>query len=348
MIKTLVKKIFSVFVVLSALLSGSCASLQPGDIPPQSAWEEPQPLRVEMDIDVFQMRLDLLRESKDAAAAGSGSLTVTDGSNTRNDRLVPYHYLGTYIGNGLFLDINGNVVVDIIRLLGFDEAYSFKLSKVKSGALIDAPQEISKAGRTITLNEGGWVDSDIVVQIEDEGLSLKNSMLFPPDKIASVDKRLEYLPSGLFSEFRKATIEQDGDITRGSTGYRVQKKSDDHLDLNGSYEIIRENDKIILQGMGNPIFTIVKSGDRYVFFRSQSYGSWIEKLPDRIRISDNGSITEYVYEIGTRPEKQPSARQQQSEERSQPVKRAKRGRVKTDTRVDRNTSREASPSLQPN
>jgi hypothetical protein len=335
---------FAACALLPAFVWLGCASLQPGDIPPESAWEEPEPLRLEMDADVFLIRLDLLRENKDSA---NSTIIVTDGSYKREERLVPYHYLGSYVGNGLFLDINGNVVVDIIRLFGFDGEYAFKLRKIKDGAL-DVPQDVSRAGRTITINEGGWADSDIVVQIEEGGFSLAVSALFPPDKIAAVEDGLDYLPSGFFSEFRKASIRQDGDITRGSTGYRVERKDENRLDLNGSHEIVRENNTIILKSRGSVILTMVKSANRYVFFHSESYGSWIEKLPDRIRISDRGSVTEYAYEVETRPVKQQPARQNQSEEKVQPVKRAKRGRVKTDKSVERNTSREASSSLPPN
>jgi hypothetical protein len=341
MIKIRVQYVFMVFVLVSALLYGSCATLQPGDIPPESAWEELEPLRLEMDVDVFQIRLDLLRENKDSS---NSSITVSDGSYKRSDRLVPYHYLGSYLGNGLFLDINGNIGVDIIRLLGFDGEYSFKLHRIQEGVL-DAPQEASREGRTIILNEGGWTDSDIVIQMEGDSLSLKTSALFPPDKITLDSELLEFLPSGLFSEFRKAAIRQNGNLTRSSTGCMVEQKDAGRLSLNGSREIIRENNRIILKSMGVPVLTMVKSGNRYVFFRSESYGSWIEKLPDRIRISDNGSITEYAYEIGTRPVKQ---QDQQRENRPQPVKRAKSGRVKTDKSVERNTNREANSSLQPN
>jgi hypothetical protein len=334
-------------MLLPALLLLSCETLQPGDIPPESAWEEPEPLRLEMNVDVFQIRLDLLREVRDTSDSGTATIVISDGSYQRSERLIPYHYLGTYIGNGLFLDINGNVAVDIIRLFGFDEAYSFTLRKIQDGAF-DGPQDASRTGRTITINEGGWADSDIVMQIEDGGFSLKTSSLFPPDKITSEGEKLEYIPSGFFSEFRKASIRQDGNITRASTGYRIEQKDENRLDLNGSHEIIREGNKIIMKGRGRPVFTMVKTENRYVFFRSESYGSWIEKLPDRIRISDNGSITEYAYETESREVKQQPARRNQGEEGAPPAKRAKSGRVKTDKRVDRNTNREASSPLQPN
>jgi hypothetical protein len=332
---------------LLALIFFGCATLQPGDIPDESLWEKPDPLVMEMAVDVIQLRLDLLREK---SAARTSTIVTTDGSYKQPGDFVPHHYLGIYVGGGLFLDINGSVGVDIIRLLGFDGAYAFKLHRTTKGAL-DAPGEVRREGKTITVNEGGWASDDIVIQTTDEGFTMKTSRFFDPDKIVFDENKIEYIPSGLFSNFRGSSIEQDGDITRGSTNYRVERIDENRLNLNGSYEIIREENKIILKGRGDPLAIIVKSGDRYVFFRSESYGSWVEKLGDnKIRISDNGVITEYTYEVETRPVKQPSKPPEAPESRveDQPTSRAKTGREKIEKRMDRKTRREASSPPPPN
>jgi hypothetical protein len=253
--------------------------------------------------------------------------------------------LGTYVGNGIFLDINGNVSVDIIRLLGFDQVYAFKLHRTRKGSL-DAPGEVSREGKTITVNEGSWASQDILIRITDEGFTMKTSRFFDPDKIVFEDGQIEYIPSGFFSNFRASSIQQGENMTRGSTNYRVEQVDENRLNLNGSHEIIREENKIILKGRGSPLATIVKSGDRYVFFRSESYGSWVEKLPGNIiRISDNGVVTEYTYEAEGQPVKQP---RKTGEAETQPTRRAKTGREKTEKRMDKKTRREASSPPPPN
>ncbi|MDR1932875.1 MAG: hypothetical protein LBQ57_08670 [Spirochaetales bacterium] len=337
----IMKKLF--FLMLPALLAG-CATLGPGDIPAQSEWESPEPFTLEMGADVFQLRLDLVREKQTAVAS---TITISDGSYKRRDEFVPYHYLGTYIGNGLFLDINGNITVDIIRLLGFDSVYGFRLHRTERGAL-DAPAEMSREGAKITIDEGNWGSDAIVAEMSGDGFTVKTSSFFSPDKIEDSGDRIDFIPSGLFSEFRTASIVQDDAVTRGSTSYRVEQLDENTLSLNNLYRIIREDDRILLKGRGGTLLmTIVKSGDRYVYFRSDSYGSWIEKLPGVIRISDNGSITEYTYEVDAQPFKQQSPRRQDAEE-DQRSSRAKAGRVKTEKRVERNTRRDASSSLPPN
>jgi hypothetical protein len=330
---------------LLALISSGCATLQPGDIPEESLWEKPEPLVMEMTADVIQLRLDLLREK---SAAQTSTIVTTDGSYKQPGELVPHHYLGTYAGSGLFLDINGSVSVDIIRLLGFDQAYAFKLHRTRKGAL-DAPGEVSRNGKTITVNEGGWVSEDILIQTTDEGFTMKTSRFFDPDKIVFGDDQIKYIPSGFFSGFRASSIQGDRNMTRGSTSYRVERIEENRLGLNGSHEIIREDNKIILRGRGDPLITIVKSKDRYVFFRSESYGSWVEKLPDnRILISDNGAITEYSYEVEGQPVKQPRTTEESGEGETQPTSRKKPGREKTEKRMDRKTRREASSPPPPN
>ncbi|MDR3200471.1 MAG: hypothetical protein LBT68_03330 [Spirochaetales bacterium] len=337
-----------IFLALFPVLLAGCVTLEPGDIPAQSEWEKPEPLTLEISADVIQLRLDLVRTKE---TSNESSVITADGSYKRRGELVPHHYLGTYIGSGIFLDINGNITVDIIRLLGFDAAYGFRFHRTQTGSL-DAPEAVSREAGVIKFNEGGWGSEDIVAEIQDEGFTVKTSRFFSPDKIEIGDNKIEYIPSGLFSEFRKASIQQDGAITRGSTNYRVEQTAENTLILNNEYQIIREEDRILLKGRGGTLLmTIVKSGDRYVYFRSDSYGSWIEKLPDVIRVSDNGSVTEYSYEVDAQPVKQqPSRRQQDGEEgqATQRTRRAKSGRVKTEKSVERNTSRDASSSLPPN
>jgi hypothetical protein len=339
-------KLFLTSGFFLALGCFGCATLQPGDIPEESLWEKPEPLVMEMTADVIQLRLDLLREK---SASKSSTVLTTDGSYKQPGDFIPQHYLGTYVGSGLFLDINGNVGVDIIRLLGFDTAHTFKLHRTRKGSL-DAPSEVSREGTTITVNEGGWASDDIVIEAGKEGFAMKTSRLFPPDKIVFGDKRIEYIPSGFFSNFRTSSIEQDGNMTRGSTNYRVEQIDGNRLNLNSSHEIIREENRIILKGRGAPIAIIVKAGDRYVFFRSESYGSWVEKLPDnKIRISDNGVITEYTYEVEEQPVKPPrKTAEKEKQAKSQPTSRAKTGREKTEKRMDRKTRREANSPPPPN
>jgi hypothetical protein len=333
------------FLILPVILALGCATLQPGDIPAESRWETPKPLNLEISADVYQIRLDLLRERIDARTS---TVIVASGSyKQQSEEFVSQHYLGAYIGNGFFLDVNGNIAIDVIRLLGFDEAYAFKLHRTESGVL-DVPREAEREGKTITLTAGSLIASSVTTRIEEDGYSIKTSDFFSPDKIVFSDNKIEYIPSGLFSMFRTDSIQQEGSLARSSTNFRIEQIDENRLNVNGSCEIIREANKIVLMSRGFPLITMVKSGDRYVFFRSNSYGSWIEKLPDKIRISDNGSITEYSYTVEAQPVKQQPPRRERAEESGQPAKRAKSGRLKTEKRVERNTSRDASSPLPPN
>ena len=349
------KKLFT--LLAAALLACGCASLKKGDIPPESQWEKTQPLTLEMTADIFQVRLDLFREkevnpfSTGASAstqAGSSSVTTVPGTYKSKSDLVPHHYLGTYIGSGLFIDINGNIGVDIIRLFGLDTAKAFKLHRTQKGN-IDAPAEVSRESDTITINDGEWKSDDVVTKIENEGLSIRTSRFFSPDKIVFGKNKIEFIPSGLLSGLRTSYVQQDGDFTRGSTTYRVEMTDENKINLNGAYEIIREENKIIIKSRNNssPLYTIVKTGNRYVFFRSESYGSWIQMTDDaKITISNSGSITEYACEIrGLQLKRADKAEEPAPQKRTS---KAKKGRVKTEKKVDKNTNRDESSPLPPN
>jgi hypothetical protein len=295
------RKILAALLFLCSLGFG-CSTLKPGDIPDQSQWEEPEPLSANIGVDIFQFRLDLLRERRDDTASTTTVLITEEGTYKEKEDFISHHYLGVYVGNGLFIDINGNVGIDIIRLFGLDSLKGFRLRK-SSGNSLYTTEEFRREGNTITIKEGGWGGDEIVCKINDNSFSLRSGDFFSPDEIVQKDQRIDFIPSGLLSAFRKATIRQTGNRIYSSTNYRVEQPESDRINLNSSHEIIREKDRILFTGRGRILMTIVKSGNRYIFFRSKSYGSWVEKLPDKIRIYDQGSLTEYTCE----PDEEPAA-----------------------------------------
>ena len=105
------------------------------------------------------------------------------------------------------------------------------------------------------------------------------------------------------------------------------------LNLNGSHKIIHEGNKIILKGRSATLLTIVKSGDRYVFFSSESYGSWIEKLPDKIVICDRGVMTEYAYEVEAPAAMEPQKTEEKQTATERPAGKRKPGREKIEKRA---------------
>ncbi|MDR2588326.1 MAG: hypothetical protein LBC67_02760 [Spirochaetales bacterium] len=285
-------------LLFAFFLAAGCATLEKGAIPEESLWEEPEPLEAGLATDIFQLRLDLVRERGGAASSSTTStiLVQNDGTYKTEGAYVPHNYLGVYIGNGLFIDINGNIGVDLIRLFGFDRKRSFRLTRTRKGSL-DAAQEYIRDGNSVIIKKGGWGSGELKCTISPEGISLSSSTpFFSPDQIRREEEGLSFVPSGLFSNFRSSSIKEAGGLFHTSTTCSLESLGPDNFNVNSTHEIIREKNKILIRTRARTLFTMVKSGDRYVFFISQSQGSWVEKKGNKLIISDSGSLTEYEFE----------------------------------------------------
>lgn len=280
----------SLFLLLPVLFIG-CATLKPGDIPDPAFRVRPEEPRAELALDFFQFRLDIAR--KKIESEGMAIMVNRDGTYKMLTDDVPHHYLGVYLGNGIFTDLNGNLSVDIVRLLGFDAAPSFRLRRISDGPAEGADEYI-KDGDTLTIRQGS---KKVVVAIEENKVSVTTGRYYAPAEITREDGELRMTPTGMFTEFRKSFLRKSGDMFRASSGYRVERDPSGIILLDGTHSVAREGDSILYRAGGRTLLTMVRSENRYAFFRSDKHGFFIDRLPDRIRIHLSGGVTEYSYTL---------------------------------------------------
>ncbi len=100
------------FICAAFLVLVGCASA-PSTLPDPSRQANPDPVQVKADKEVFGLRVDLYRNESNGAG-------IVD--PTRKD---PWNYAltGVDAGNGLFLDTNGNLAVDLARLYAIEPPF---------------------------------------------------------------------------------------------------------------------------------------------------------------------------------------------------------------------------------
>ncbi|MFH1049423.1 MAG: hypothetical protein V1779_00670 [bacterium] len=76
-----------------------------------------KPLYIEPDIELYNLRIDIIRQTYDDRINDSISET----------KEVPYHKLGFDLGNGMFYDLNDNLSLRIDYLLNIDTKGDFKI-----------------------------------------------------------------------------------------------------------------------------------------------------------------------------------------------------------------------------
>ena len=101
------------FICAAFLVLVGCASA-PSTLPDPSRQTEPDPVQVKAEKEIFGLRVDLYRNER----GGTGTINVSGGLTPAAPIIDPWNYALTGIdaGNGLFLDTNGNLAVDLARL----------------------------------------------------------------------------------------------------------------------------------------------------------------------------------------------------------------------------------------
>src|SRR5208283_5724424 len=101
------------FICAVFLVLVGCASAPP-TLPDPNQQADPDPVQVKADKEVYGLRVDIYRNERH----GTGTVDLSGGMTQSAPVIDAWDYALTGIdaGNGLFLDTNGNLAVDLARL----------------------------------------------------------------------------------------------------------------------------------------------------------------------------------------------------------------------------------------
>jgi hypothetical protein len=175
------------FVFAALLVLAGCAGA-PSVMPDSSRRADPDPMQVKADKEVFGLRVDVYRNESVGIQIASNTVQVSDPSN--------YALTGVDAGNGLFVDTNGNLAVDLARL--YQITPPFHIEETVAGLF---PYKISYLfqGKTFKRSGGG---SDLPDQVatyrgDEVDVSTKSYLGSTDGSIYSDSDGLVYNLSGL-------------------------------------------------------------------------------------------------------------------------------------------------------
>jgi hypothetical protein len=130
-----------VFLIPALALAVSCASLKAEKplLTDPSARQAIAPFSLNLGFDRYMLRLDLRRGTHETMVR-----------NSRNEERTvevqnPYHPVVVDLGNGLILDFNNNLCIDLARAYGLVGLNKFRV-EVEGDLFGDVPSEVSKDG----------------------------------------------------------------------------------------------------------------------------------------------------------------------------------------------------------
>lgn len=252
--------------ILATLLVG-CATIPAGVA--GSTVIVPSPLKLSIGYDLAFVRVDLKRATHLALrfirqpGANGKTKVIPEPIKVEN----PYNYLVATFGNGLVVDYNGNLGIDLLRLYhlnratGYDVVERFNGLFPEGGQVVKSGSRLTRKGIGITIGHLSAVADGDIVQLHGEVFHPRMRIVRKPDSIS-----LE--PAGRHN-LNTTTIEQPSPTlvmfleTGGNTTFR-------QLDANH----IQSSDGLELARVGNHISIVLRSPGgivaSLVFYRTKS------------------------------------------------------------------------------
>jgi hypothetical protein len=268
------------FIPLIILLLNSCSPLNITTIKSLDK-QEFEPIILNADYDLYNLRLDIIRQTEKYEVNDSTEKTVN----------VAYHPVGFNLGNGLFFDLNRNLSLLIPELFHLEKDETFQIKRIKSGLLSEWKETYSRNDDEFIIENAGNIlqkshKTDIVTT--DSSVYMKSGILNSLS-ISYTDSSFTYKTG--FKPYHIHNI-SDGYAIKHLLGEEKYRKEQDTVFLDDRY-IIRNYGNIIeiyanqLFKKEYKLYTIIKSENEIYIYDRNYYGKRISKKDNELIVYHN-------------------------------------------------------------
>jgi len=239
-----------------------------------------QPLVLIPEYDVYDVRIDIIRQTKEEEVNDS----------TTETKKVPYHNIGFYLGNGLFVDLNDNISLLVPKLFNINGNENFTIQQLYYNYLIKSYETYKKTDHTFSVYYNGFIKTNTEIEIENrDSVVLFSEGLFSKYKILKSDSSLTYQ-----SGWNKISIlkSEDGYFYNTLFGKEEYKQINNEIYINKRYIIRSKGDMIEIFSRG--LFTdeilkyrIIKTGNLIYVYTPYYTGLEISKTGNEIEVWKN-------------------------------------------------------------
>jgi hypothetical protein len=278
-------------ILVSALVVlglAGCTTIDPARLADISIRQPTGPLELRPAYDAFMIREDLVR-----ATHSETRTSYTNGRMSTYSVQVPnaYHLLGIELGNGILMDYNNNLFVDLIRFYGMDDASKIHITRTPKGFSLEGSATYVYENGTYRSNDMIiWTERRLGNQVELDWSGIKGK-----DRI-EVSENSVVLTSKILGVdvVKSATLVSATELAvRGFwRDASFTLISPDRIQMERFFEMDRYPDHISIIYKG--IFgitterTFVKTAEGFLFFTPDGFGVEVMKKDNVISVYRNG------------------------------------------------------------
>ncbi len=232
------------------------------------------------DYDICDIRIDLIRQTN--------KKQVND-STTKTEK-VPYHPVGFYLGNGLFLDLNDNLSLLVPKLLHINCDENFTIKQSHPGYIFNSTTTYEKTDSLFITNNDGLIKTNTKkIIINKDSVVFVKEGLFSKYRIIESDSSIRY-QSGLIN----TTIHKnnEGYFYNTLLGKKEYRQIDNEIFIGKKYILRNQGDiiEILVKGLLNSEYLkykIVKSDNRIYVYDRNYRGLEIILTENEINVMEN-------------------------------------------------------------
>lgn len=268
-------------VVTGLFLLGSCTSMDKELLQDPNNLEELEPLNLEAGIEPYDLRIDVKRFTRTEETA-----TLTE-SRTMTLKL-PYTPIGFHIGNGIFVDTNFNVCLDVLKLFGLDTLDDFSIKRTFANPIVKSRHYV-KEGDEFSLTAGSAGNRKLEAEFLDESIEVLRTPGSNYEIVREEDD-LAIVPLGAIKAIETHTISgEDGE-------YRVKKplkkiyvtQTKTGVSFGDYFTAAFEGNLLVLTYLNGEKFKLAKVGGDYYFFDKSYIGFKVEREGNTITVTEKG------------------------------------------------------------
>ena len=247
-----------------------------------------RPLCLIPDYDIYDIRIDLIRQMNEPGINDSAE----------EAEAVPYHPVGFYLGNGLFIDLNDNLSLLVPKLFNINANENFTITYNQQGPISGLKITYKRTGNLFVTESSGLIKARKKEMIES-----KDSALFVKGGLLS---GYEIVKSGgaitYESEFANTTIHKskDGYYYNQLFGEKDYKQINNEVCIGKRYVIRNNGDmiEIMAKGLSNqeyPVYQIIESAHKIYVYNRYHRGLEITRQGDEISVKRNQRNIGFYY-----------------------------------------------------
>jgi len=272
------------------------------EIPPEDQLLKMDQLKIKPGYNYLPLRADIVRREEKTGEETRSCL----GLHFKNDVYEPVDYktIGLDLGNGLFLDSNMNLSLDIAEAAGF---YKMENSTLTCNPDILEGEKfvIKKQGNKVRISEGRiWPDKTDVI-IKENGAIIDEGFFSADKNIVTDDSSVSYKKGGLLGFLKYEKLEKN-EKSFWRTGFTLSVKSKEfaNTDNDGAVNIsgfvFPHSNYIKLKNAGKKIaivingreFSLVRTKDKILFYDNKVFsGFMLEIHENEIVYTRNGIVS---------------------------------------------------------